>query len=264
MNPKETIRAAKAVALAQDVLAHLDSTNFRTGTYLSVQPSEANRSKWRGLLGRWEDLEVQEVEPLIRPDCQVCLVGALVLAKARVYDQLKLNSLFPEHLPTVDDEPRVPSYLTSNHNAIDMEISEYFDRNQRYMMENAFELTQIEAVDGPATARAVVAFGLEASLHAEDKTVEGERRARVKAVMENVVVNNGTFIPPAISEDEFDQKYEHVQELIFSEYDHEYAAYHEEYERDDDEEDDDELLDDDYEEDDDDDDDEEEEDTDLA
>ena len=176
-------RVAKGLAVAQDVLQHLKYLNMRQGAYISGRVSQQ--------VAKAEDL--QEVVDVVQKKCNVCLLGACLLSKARLYDQVPLSELFM----TIEDSEA--GEIEAESDLLRVRLEDCFSHRTMSLMEAAFECTAGLAEGLTDSERDVqllygaVSFGL---LHTS-------LSARVEAVMKNVVQNGGLFKPPPKTEDEY-------------------------------------------------------------
>lgn len=167
-------RNEKAIAVAEDVLKQLPNLKLRrSNAYLF-----GNIPELRGVSG-----DVQEHIEKVQANCQVCLLGACLLSKARLYDGVPLESI------RRNDES---SYYNFNISGEDIKqlLADVFPIKESECIEAAFEgssgLEDFDT-DEELLERAVY-FGNQFSGVDE----------RVRQVMYNIIENNGHFIPPAI------------------------------------------------------------------
>lgn len=175
----QTVQEPKAVQVARDVLAHLGVYRVQTGRYLM--------GRVQGIVDRNADLSshLAEVEEV----CSVCALGALLLSKARLYDNVPVLSL-------TTDYPRSPDrdYLEVSGSQVRKLLADVFRQHQLHMIESAFEqCSNLQARDyeGISDIRDSIAFGQR--YHTA--------RERLQAIMENIVENEGEFSPPHYSPD---------------------------------------------------------------
>lgn len=159
----------KAVAVARDVIERLDShESFTplTGRYLSTPRVF--------MIDELEGKDLQDFIPEIeRSGCQVCALGGLLFCKAVLYDEV------PALIVSMGHATR---YSTVN------ALSDVFDTKTLDLVEAAFEQSRRFAEDYQDEAVRAEVFG---------KQYEGDRE-RMRAIMENIVANNGEFIPPEV------------------------------------------------------------------
>jgi len=161
----------KRVVIATDVIAGLNSRrlNARNGTYVDFNDKvglddEGNKDK--------------EVNVVIKDKkCDVCALGAMFISAVDRFDDLKVkNSLAAEDHPTDGfGSAGVYGYL-----------SRFFDYEQLTAMETAFEGRSIgRYVEDPELRERCYAFC----------KYEGNSEKRMRMVMNNIIDNNGKFIP---------------------------------------------------------------------
>lgn len=154
--------------MAKDVLKRLHLTKFRQGSYFHVLSDN-------GILLKDVDMDAQfaTVVEKIRSKCEVCLLGACVLAKARVLDEITCGDVL------YDAGNRANHYW--------METDEYgqlkdvFGYEQCQLMEVCFERNW--------------GYGGYTSQFKTDRDL-------VRAVMTNLIHNGGVFILPDEEGDE--------------------------------------------------------------
>lgn len=156
----------KAVAVANDVLKHLKALQITQGTYADMKEG--------GLEVFASDDDLQQYLDVIQKHCHVCLLGACVLSKARIYDKVTMSQF--RQIESVCDEVKIREML-----------EDVFDRDTINLMEAAFEGdrfcwmkgTDLEQID------AAILFGEK----------YGDSKERIAAAMKNVIKNSGKFIP---------------------------------------------------------------------
>ena len=172
-------RAQARVAIAEDVLASLRAKKLiaEAGTYLEVDWDDD---------GHWEnsiDLARPVVDSLKTKQCMVCAVGAIFCSTVKktnvIADKVVSHSAISDGWKALDffNEGRARSYL-----------HRYFTPKMLTAIEAAFEGTDYDgdagADDGAATP---------ATLKFYNRFETDDRR--VKAIMKNIVRNEGTFVP---------------------------------------------------------------------
>lgn len=154
----------KAVAVAEDVLVQLRKRKNtiipHQGTYLETD-AEFTDEQLDG-----HDLQ-EYVDKVQKADCKVCAVGAAVMSKARLFDNV------PADVVVVADD-------------IHGHLFDVFDENTVALMECAFEQS-----DSFSTGQS--------EKHLEAAIEFGERyeddKERLRAIMKNIIENNGKFKP---------------------------------------------------------------------
>lgn len=177
----KTIRDAR-VAIARDVLHQLRRRTVPLrlgyGTYL--------RGTLAAPLALGDDLRAHA--DAVQRDCEVCLLGACLISKARLLDAVPLAALASG---CDDAPPGQVRRINAGRAATRRGLEAVFDRRCMALMESAFEgLDMRRPADGVITygdvARAV-RFGRR----------HPDRRAKLRAVMLNVIAHAGRFVPPA-------------------------------------------------------------------
>jgi hypothetical protein len=164
--PERKVVNEKAVAVAIDVLKrlHYGKLNVKFGHYFLWKDDFRFSTHCK--------TDLQSIVDKVEKKCEVCLLGACLLSKARLYDEVTFGDI--QH--------------GSGSSEIKDKLSDVFSRQQSGLMEAAFEscsgLAIATGVDYVEANRATV-FGD----HCKTKV------ARIKAVMRNVIKNGGVFIP---------------------------------------------------------------------
>jgi hypothetical protein len=160
-----TTRRERRIAIAKDVLAQLNTLHLRNGTYMTGEVPV-------GL-----DDDAQKVIDIIQAECDVCLLGACLLSKIRLYDEVSTAQLMFD-----EDAIDVESSLVRDL------LADEFSQEQMDLIEAAFErtvgLSDELDINDPELSNACL-FGCRYEAHA----------ARVQAIMENIVKHNGAFVP---------------------------------------------------------------------
>ncbi len=158
----------RAIAVAQDVLEHLDELELVQGHHIRMQYPH-----------RIEDFQSEGCDDLrgcvdvVQHHCDVCLKGAAVLSKARIYDGVPMSTF-----------QRIASGCYAN--CVRDVLLDVFDGTTLDLMEIAFEGHVLWYIDpAPANYRQAIDFGHRYY----------DNKERVRAVMENVIANGGVFIP---------------------------------------------------------------------
>lgn len=166
----------KAVVIARDVLANLDAFRFVDGYYFAIP----GNSYWE----QFQDDLQQHVEK-VTCDCEVCLLGACLLAKAKLYNEVKLKNLITGDRQEFCSRPS----FVERKSVLD-HLKDIFDPFDLDLMEVAFEGTKellgLEVKKGTEEImKRAVKMGNAYDNHWE----------RTRAIMENIIDNNGRFIP---------------------------------------------------------------------
>lgn len=180
----ETVAAveeSKAVQVARDVLAHMSCYNVRTGAYLT------------GIVPRQDvikDGDLQDNLEQVATNCNVCALGAMLLSKARLYDDVPMRAVLGQGVMSDYKGPYLS--ITMERRNVVGQLEDVFGWHQLAMIESAFEMKHMNTT--PMTAEQAdrlcdaVNFGISyAPYHSH---------TRLKAIMENVIENNGVFNPP--------------------------------------------------------------------
>lgn len=155
------------VAIAKDVLARLDQMFIQTGRYIAVV-----NNRFRVSPGQ----ELQPIVDQLEANCRVCALGGMLLSFIRLFDKIKSDdiesNLFNCATPTEVYEP----------------LSEVFEDEQLVLIEAAFEKrdglpSMYNYTEG--FLRPAVKFGYQYD----------DPKDRLKAIMENIVENDGEFKP---------------------------------------------------------------------
>jgi len=174
----------KALAIAKDVLEHLDNLKaIETGTYGAV----AKNAK----LPVHSKSDAQKHIDRIERNCTVCALGACLISYVRLYDQVKLNELLKPY-------SRVDDWFDDKKRYFDLQtmydtLASAFSDTQLGLIEAAFEGAAIlgELPKAPTVVQAYTAhcFGVKYK----------DPRDRLIAIMNNIVENKGWFRPPVKS-----------------------------------------------------------------
>jgi hypothetical protein len=156
------LSAEDRVKVAEDALSWLRAGALRAtqGTYVNPSSRRVTRST---ILDRVGDKMETQMRDVVLGPCDVCAVGALLIASIVRYDSC-----------TVDEFERLhPRVL----------LSRWFDDDQVRLMECAFE-TYNQGWLGSKSVQAQ-AFGLRFVLASK----------RLEAILQNVIDNGGDFVP---------------------------------------------------------------------
>lgn len=157
----------KRVEIAKDVLLHLQSGLIRRGcgTYLHID----NIREYDG------ERELRDVLSTEGARCEVCAKGALFIADVMRRDNFKVE--------------QYPSNNSGKEPLILDKLSDYFDVEQLHLIESAYEVGKMSTNDS-AKADDAIRFGLEFESKID----------RLVAIMNNMIKNNGDFIPTQVEE----------------------------------------------------------------
>jgi len=187
----EQERAVLRVELAKDVLERLDRLNVRTGAYIKLDEFDLDKS-----------CNIKDNLSYIEKYCDVCALGGLFISFVDKFNELKF-----EDVDSIDGTWSL--YLTG----IEKQLQLVFDLQQLIMIEWAFERRNngiyFSYYDEPEE-RIDEAENLEEGEESEFTDDGGlhlkyyqcinfssshSPHVRLREIMENVVRNNGTFIP---------------------------------------------------------------------
>lgn len=167
------------VTIARDVLRLLEAEEIiaKSSTYMDLGRRIEDKDIWANS-GYWTGTKAEGVElhQLIEsaPTCQVCGIGACFVAAVRRADKCKSSDMSG---PGDDDFMR--EYL-----------GQWFDEGQIELIETAFEMDS-SFYNQPRDRKNDVAFY--AQEFGKGFKKDGDRLA---AIFENVVKNDGKFVPP--------------------------------------------------------------------
>ena len=170
-----------AVAIARDVLKHLRSLKVRDRNgYVGLNDKYECTPKSLSNLSGKEQL--QNHLPVVVKYCDVCALGACFLSYVRLYDKIQVSSLVQSY-----DFGLKSDKLVSILNVC-------FSLEQRNLIESAFELNRMdEGIYGTKhiyAAEDAVDYAIEFGKQYEDP------KERLRAIMKNIIKNNGQFCPP--------------------------------------------------------------------
>lgn len=166
----------RAVLIADDVLKWMRTKRIKVETDTYFRFDEIH-----------ENLDGQSLQEHLttlvtrRKPCAVCALGACFIASVDRFNQVKVDSeLFGLF------NPQMKFALVSDH------LSETFSTRQRDLIEAAFEQQSVLGFVGIRTPnayeRSAVRFGKRRT----------DSRARLRAIMRNIIANRGVFVPPAM------------------------------------------------------------------
>lgn len=180
MSEAQMSKREKVVAVAKDVLKHVQTYHWCRGVYLS--------GSWRGVGPLTGDLQdnVSTVERL----CSMCLLGACLVSKARLFNAVPMFNLCGGS-----------SYSISvNRDDIDPLLQDVFSPLELSTIESAFErhpmgMWRAQTPSDRDLLRSAAIFGMR---YVNDDD-------RVVAVMENIIANDGVFVVDLVSEADYDK-----------------------------------------------------------
>ncbi|RJQ26713.1 hypothetical protein C4577_02895 [Candidatus Parcubacteria bacterium] len=176
---------AKAVALAKDVIKHLDDfKNIIVGKYVEFVEEPGSTNEFKDLNA---EKDVQEIIEPLSKKCEVCALGACFLSYIRLYDNVKFDSFYLR--PSWVSYPYVVSVDGFN---LKNKLLTVFSKSQMFLIESAFE--KKDMIDDCNQSY----VGM--TKNKIDDAVEFGRRytsprSRLLNIMKNIVTNNGMFVP---------------------------------------------------------------------
>lgn len=184
MNEPEVLPPWKAVAM--DVIARLDFLTLTTGNYIrwiggDIPPDVVDDGK-----------DLQSVVDVVERNCQVCLLGAAILSKARVMDAVPANKVITRYGGITLRTEKAADLLTG-----------VFERSDCALMESAYEMNARFAREYFGPDGGQIDKGLVYGAAVFGAKVGPVREDRVRAVMENVLANGGRFVPPTATLEEW-------------------------------------------------------------
>jgi hypothetical protein len=185
--------AARAKSVAADVLQRLSTFRLKKGRYiagtLTSNPEEIAPST-----------DLQELVSDVQMNCEVCAIGACLISKARLFDNVPALKLLHEY-------DTVPGALTSgtrinvDRKAIEHHLDDVFTPLQLSMIESAFEMSIMgeDLVPEPQWdyLRGASMFG---------QRYDENPYGRVAAVMQNIIDNDGVFVVKPVADDDYDEE----------------------------------------------------------
>lgn len=167
----------KAVAIAKDVLKHVRDYRWFRGTYI--------HGSWRGEEAPWTG-DLREHLDKVQEKCTMCLLGACLMSKARLFDAVPLDRLYKSDSERVDE---VYNSINPDRGTIGLLLRDIFSPLELAKIESAFERRVM--TDGVATTMATHDLLRGAALFGKKIVNDGDR---VTAVMENIIANDGEFV----------------------------------------------------------------------
>lgn len=172
----------KAVAVAQDVLAWLALPETRgkvlTGSYLWARVP--------GPIDPLADLRTYAEQAMASGDCEVCMLGACLLSKAKLFDAVPVKP-FAGH-----SDGRIRAHGGARDDVTEA-LEDVFDRETMDLMESAFERTMMGWTADRDLMRGAATFGMGFL----------DPRDRARAIMENVVAHGGKFVVEPVSAEDY-------------------------------------------------------------
>lgn len=182
------------VLLAKDVIAALDAKRMNARGGITTHPYIF----YDGIGS--DDLEVDARKALKGKKCRVCAKGALLVAAVDRFNEVRLEDLYDLDQPGINIDKGTPSRQW---------LGQWFGDDQLALMEAAFE-AELGVSDDTERLREAYEESGEYDYDMDDEVADtplhdavefGEAidypDERLRAIMENVVKNNGEFIPRA-------------------------------------------------------------------
>lgn len=169
------------VAIAQDIIARLDSGQYIAGKDLYVWSPVLD-----GFHHEWDDDLQNHMEEFDEEPCQVCAIGAALISRARLFDSVNVQKVFKTSLFFYNDNQVVDANVSELRSNLD----EIFGREQVALLEAAYELRRWYNdfdIDEQLVQDAI-SFGMRYD----------DRRERLRAVWQNVIDNDGIFTPSEV------------------------------------------------------------------
>lgn len=165
----------KSVAIAKDVLKQL---KYIQPAHLYIDIDEDGQNILQKRIGE----QLQTALPKVRKHCSVCMLGACFLSHVGLYNKFKINDMLAHSL--IDSEGDIKPLLRKSMGSENV-----------ILLESAYEMITDwgESDETPYFA----SLRLSAAKFGQKYYDDGER---MKAIMKNVIENNGEFIPPPIDE----------------------------------------------------------------
>jgi hypothetical protein len=161
-------KALKRVEIAKDVLKTLRYLSVSTGSYVY--------GEIRNLKGD----SAQKNLPKIRKKCHVCALGACFLSFVKIEKRVKIKDI---------THSCYPNEVEVDFSFIESKLKKYFGQDQLFKIEAACE--QSSAIHGERWY-----LHDAARFRSRSGLLDVSEKDLLKAIMQNIVKNKGTFIPP--------------------------------------------------------------------
>lgn len=168
----------KRVAIASDVLSYLDAKRIVAlpGTYIRIP-----------VVGDVSDEEQVCSVIAAAPDCKVCAIGATFMAAVERANALKIKDV---------DATRWTSELQISYEGMTEYLGKFFDDEQLLLIEAAFEGYDPHGeIDYEFLDDVTKMFVWTENDDDDGSTCSTSPDDRMRAIMANIVANNGTFCP---------------------------------------------------------------------
>ena len=164
MTKSEVEKAKKRVLIAKDVIKLLDLKKIKSvrGLYLNLNGEDTKDSN-------------APVEKVLKKkkSCQVCALGSLFYAHVNRFNKVKVKNLRNEYYDARWNHPNNQFEATQFN--ICKPLHSYFSQEQLLLIEDYFEENNIYS----STVNDYIPA----------------KKMSIRAIMENIIKNNGTFIP---------------------------------------------------------------------
>jgi hypothetical protein len=166
-------RAEARIKICKDVLKHLTTLDVTCGTYCASKSYDIDPK-----------IELSQQEQI--KHCRVCAKGAMLIGYIDVFNKLKLNDL--NNFST-----EVEDMLYVENSKIVNVLSKHFSQKQLQLIECAFEDGPVQNPRDSSGRPLVTGATLEKAIKFGNKYPDDKKRLR--AIMNNMVKNNGIFKP---------------------------------------------------------------------
>lgn len=186
MNSKQFAKLSKpqrAFLVAQDALKQLPKLKVKAGSYIDgkITLPKTHSSK-----------NAQRHIAKIVKKCDVCALGACLVSKIKLFNKVTLNDL------ALETEENV-SWFTLDSEAIPALLGDIFSDEQMLLVEAAFEGAPHVAIDFPDNDALFDAYMARAESYGR---AYPNARDRLRAILLNIVRNNGLFLPDNVTGDD--------------------------------------------------------------
>ena len=190
------------IALCKDVIdriEHHDLCIASAAGYLTEKPGASPRAVAAIIKkGHRAGKDAQGIVDQLEPFCQACIRGAMMLSKARVFNDMPMGDI-------VDSR----SGIDAERGDTRVALEDFFDAEDLAQIEAAFEVYILDIEDVESEGVCDYDWGKLRGACCFGKFAEGDQpgrlgaKARCLAVMQNIAANDGvfTFDPVAISLD---------------------------------------------------------------
>lgn len=191
INLKRMSKKNARIAIVKDVLARIKHRRIRTGFYFSgvhnviYDLRELPNDEGKVYVDA-EKLNAKNFIDLLEEKCDVCALGSLFMSHIRVFNQISLGQ------------------IDSERDTITQSLHEYFDKEQLDLIETAFERSGAGTYNtyyfsdenlSDSELNDLDSKGLLAYKAIKFGQKYGDSSKRLRAIMLNVVKNDGVFKP---------------------------------------------------------------------